>query len=236
MNTLLYRVRAAAGSLRGAGHDENQDAWCLSRAPAGSRLGTICAVADGVSTVPRGRWAARTACARLAGFLQDGEERDLDDLVDLVGEIDWELREEGKGTAACTLSVAWLRDNFACLLHVGDSAIYRVRDGRVRRLSQDMANGARLDSFLGMGPSVVDQLQVHLEPQRVGDGLFLVTDGVRSVIRHTELAGWWLRTNRDPARFVQGVVMESHRRAARDDATVVAVAIDPPSTRRHARS
>ncbi len=230
-----YQLSAAAGSLRGAGHDENQDAWCISHAPKGSGLGVLYAVADGVSTVPRGRWAARKACERLSHFLDDGASRDLDDLVELVGEVDWELREHGKGSAACTLSVAWLRDNFACLLHVGDSAIFRVREGRVLRLSQDMANGARLDSFLGMGPSVVDQLQVHCEAQQVGDGLFLVTDGVRAVMRHTELAGWWLRTGRDPGRFVKGVVMESHRRAARDDATVVAVAIDPPSTRRRVR-
>lgn len=218
-----FHYRAAAASLRGLGHAENQDSWSMARSPDG---GALYAVADGVSSSPRGRWAARHTTTRLSGLFAEGRQMEVDDLVQLVGEVDWELREDGKGSAACTLSVAWLRDDKIWLLHVGDSAIYRVRDGRVNQLSLDMSRGARLSSFMGMGPSVSDRIQVHCDELQADDGLLLITDGVTSVIRHTELAGWWLRTGRDPERCVRGVIAEAGRREARDDATVVAIAVD----------
>lgn len=201
----------------------------MVRAPLSTGLGALYAVADGVSTSPRGRWAARHTCKRLEGLLREGRPVDLDDLVDLVSEVDWELREGGRGSAACTLSVCWLRDDFSCILHVGDSAVYRVRDGRVMRLSRDMSSGSRLESYLGMGASITDQLQVHCEPLADRDGILLTTDGVYGVIRHTELAGWWLQTGRDPEACVRGVVAEVARRQGQDDATVVAVAVDDPA-------
>lgn len=217
-------IRAAAATLRGKGHAENQDAWSMTRSQQG---GALYAVADGVSTSRRGRWAARHTCTRLAGLLREDRPVEVSDLVQLIGEVDWELREGGRGSAACTLSVAWVRDGKACLLHVGDSSIFRVRRGRVTRLSRDMGSGARLVSYLGMGPSVSDRLQVDCEPLQPEDGLLLVTDGVSRMMRHTELAGWWLRCERDPERCVKGVVAEVRRRQGADDATVVAITVDP---------
>ncbi len=203
----------------------------MARAPRGTGLGRVYAVADGVSSSPRGRWAAEHCCRRMAGFLRDGKAVNVDDLVQLVGEVDWELREDGKGSAACTLSVVWLRDNYVCLLHVGDSAIYRVRDGRVLQMSQDMSRGAALKSYMGMGATVVDRVQVRCEPLREDDGFLLITDGVHGVIRHTELAGWWLKVDRDPHACVKGVVAEVRRRNGHDDATIVAIAVDPHQER-----
>lgn len=200
----------------------------MVRAPRKSGLGALYAVADGVSTSPRGRWAARHTCRRLESLLREGRSVTVDDLVQLVGEVDWELREDGRGSAACTLSVCWVRDGHGCILHVGDSAVYRVRGGRITRLSRDMSSGARLESYLGMGPSVSDQLQVHCEPLQPDDGILLATDGVYGVVRHTELAGWWLRTGREPEAFVRGAVAEVARRQGMDDATIVAIAVDGP--------
>ncbi|NOY25120.1 MAG: protein phosphatase 2C domain-containing protein, partial [Oligoflexia bacterium] len=206
--------RAAAATLRGKGHIQNEDAWSMVRTPDG---GALYAVADGVSTSPRGRWAARHTTNRLSGLLRDGGDIGVKDLVQLVGEVDWELREEGRGSAACTLSVAWLRGDRICLLHVGDSAIYRVRDGRITQLSHDMGRGAQLNSFMGMGPVVSERIQVGSDSLHSKDGLLLITDGVTSVMRHTELAGWWLRTGRDPELCVRGVIAEAGRREAHDD-------------------
>lgn len=224
--TTPLRIRAAAASRRGDTHTENQDAWAMVRGEAGSGRGALYAVSDGVSSTRRGQWAARLTCARLAAFLRRDPEVSVDRMAHLVAEIDWELRENGRGDAACTLTVAWLREGTLSLLHVGDSSLYRVRAGRISRLSRVMGSGARLSGFLGMGPDVSDALQVHQESLVADDGLLLVTDGVTGVIRHTELAGWWLRTGRDPERTVKGVIKEVGRRKGADDATLVAVAVD----------
>ncbi|MCK6505529.1 protein phosphatase 2C domain-containing protein [Myxococcota bacterium] len=222
MTTTPQTCRGAAASLKGRAHAENQDAWAMVRS---SSRGAIYAIADGVSTSRRGRWAARHACTRVGGLLRERRELEVEDLLQVVSEVDWELREEGRGSAACTLSVAWLRDGRACVLHVGDSAVYRLRGGEVARLSQDMGRGARLVSYLGMGAAVSDRLQVLCEPLQEGDGLLLVTDGVNKVIRPGELAAWWRRIDGDPAPCVKGVVAEVWRRQGQDDATVIAVKV-----------
>jgi len=221
-----FRFRSAAASLRGRSHAENQDAWCIVASPRSRANGTLVAVADGVSSVPRGQWAAQHACRRLTGVIREARSIRVEELAQVVNELDWELREHGQGSAACTLSLAWLARDEAALLHVGDSAIFLVREGKVRQLSVDMSSGSRLKGFLGMGPAVAERLQILRLPLQDQDGLLLITDGVRGVLRHTELAGWWLRTGRDPDRTVRGVVREVHRREGGDDATVLAVAID----------
>lgn len=214
--------RGAAASLKGLSHAENQDAWAMVRS---MERGALYAVADGVSTSRRGGWAARHACDRVGGLIRERRALEVEDLLQVVSEVDWELREEGRGSAACTLSVAWVRGDKACVLHVGDSAIYRVRQRQVTRLSQDMGRGARLVSYLGMGPAVSERLQVLCEPLQPGDGLLLVTDGVNKVIRPTELAAWWHRIQGRPDACVKGVVAEVWRRQGQDDATVIAVQV-----------
>lgn len=222
-----FRLRAAAASLCGRGHRENQDAWCLAPAPRAAGLGAVYAVADGVSSVPMGRWAARLACTRVAALAAEGRLRAQADLVQLFAEVDWELREHGNGRAACTLSAAWVHGEVLTLAHVGDSALWRVRGGKVLRLTEPMSSGARLQSWLGMGPSVAEHLQVRQERLRAGDGLLLGTDGLAQVLRPTELAGWWLRVRHHPVRMVGGAIHAVGQRKGNDDATLIAVAVDP---------
>lgn len=222
MASTPLRYQGAAATLQGRSHAENQDAWVMVRSAS---RGSLYAVADGVSTSRRGQWAARHACARVGGLLRERRALEVEDLLQVVSEVDWELREEGRGSAACTLSVAWLRQDRACVLHVGDSAVYRLRGGKATRLSQDMGRGARLVSYLGMGAAVSDRLQVLCEPLQVQDGLLLLTDGVNKVLRPQELAAWWRRIDGDPPTCVRGLVTEVQRRQGLDDATVVAVKV-----------
>src|SRR5436190_16356201 len=127
---------AGASTRIGKAHRENQDCYQVldgrtSPQVRDLRRGLLYAVADGVSTLEQGRWAAEITCARLAQFFEEGHAARLDTLVQLVGEIDWELRGQGKGKAACTLGALWLHQGEAHVLHVGDSPVYRLRDGVV---------------------------------------------------------------------------------------------------------
>lgn len=218
----LLDVRGSAASIRGLNHSENQDAWLMVRSNKGGALYAVC---DGVSSARRGRWAAQHTCRRLRSLFHEDFELGLTDLQRLIGEVDWELREGGRGDAACTLSLVWLKHNQACTLHIGDSSIFRIRSGRVSTLSQEMSRGAQLISYMGMGPVVSDRIEVRCEAVHADDAYVLVTDGVSRLMRPTELAGWWLRCRAEPDVFVRGVVAEVHRRKGPDDATVVALGI-----------
>ena len=183
-------------------------------------------MADGVSTLEQGRWAAEVTCARLAQFFEPGHAAGLDTLVQLVGEIDWELRGQGKGKAACTLGALWLHQGQAHALHVGDSPVYRLRDGVVDLLTRIDAPGQQLHAFMGMGPHISEMLRVRSEPFHAKDVYFLVTDGVSGVVDDPRfLAREWRESQHDPTRCARGILREVERRQGADDATAIVVQV-----------
>ena len=228
-DSLPFAVAGAATRI-GTAHLENQDCYQMldgrtSTQVRDLRRGLLYAVADGVSTLEQGRWAAEITCARLAQFFEQGHAAGLDTLVQLVGEIDWELRGQGKGKAACTLGALWLHQGEAHVLHVGDSPVYRLRDGVVDLLTHIDAPGPQLRSFMGMGPHISEMLRVRSEPFQAKDVYFLVTDGVTGVIDTRLLAGQWRDSQQDPTRCARGILREVERRRGADDATAVVVQV-----------
>jgi eukaryotic-like serine/threonine-protein kinase len=223
---------AAAGAATrvGSTHLENQDCYQVLDGRTSTRVremrrGLLYAVADGVSTLEQGRWAAETTCARLGQFFEDGHASGLDTLVQLVGEIDWELRGQGKGKAACTLGALWLHGGSAHVLHVGDSPVFRLRDGVVECLTQLDPPSRRLRAFMGMGPHISEVLRVRSEPFRAKDVYFLVTDGVSGILDTRVLARQWRDSGQDAGRCASGIMREVERRRGADDATAVVVQV-----------
>jgi serine/threonine protein phosphatase PrpC len=228
-DSLPFAVAAAATRI-GTAHLENQDCYQLLDGRTNAhvrdlRRGLLYAVADGVSTLEQGRWAAEITCARLAQFFEQPHAARLDTLVQLVGEIDWELRGQGKGKAACTLGALWLHQGEAHVLHVGDSPVFRLRDGVVDVMTRIDSSGAQLKAFMGMGPHISELLRVRSEPFHAKDVYFLVTDGVSAVVESHLLARQWRESQQDPARCAQGILREVERRGGADDATAVVVQV-----------
>lgn len=117
-------------------------------------------VADGVGGHNKGEIASREAVDVLTSWVY-GASRDLDRLVErvLAGDTDgvWEIRrllESGVKNAcymiygmaemdpekrgmSTTLSALLIRANLAFAAHVGDSRVYRVRQGSVLQLTED---------------------------------------------------------------------------------------------------
>lgn len=224
--TLPFSVGAAA-TRRGGGHPQNDDRHRILDAShlgvAALRKGSLYAVCDGVSTVPRGRYAADLTCARIDGFFDRYQAPRVESLVQLVSETDWELRAHGRGQAACTLSMLWLGYGNATVLHVGDSQVYRVRHGEAERLTRNHRGGRALGAYVGMGPDVADVLQVWQEPLFVGDLFLLVTDGVTEVVAVDELLDTWWAFGGSPQRAAGAIIAEVDRRGGRDDATALVV-------------
>ena len=68
-----------------------------------SDRGCVFAVADGVSTVEDGHWASRLTISRLSQFFDSHLDPTPTAMVSLISEIDWEIRGERQGKAACTV-------------------------------------------------------------------------------------------------------------------------------------
>lgn len=199
---------------------------------AAAGRGSLYAVADGVSSVARGREAAALTCARLDNFFDRFHTPSVESLIQIISETDWELREGGRGIAACTLALLWLANGTATVMHVGDSLVYRVRHGEALRITHSQQEGRRLGAYVGMGPRVAEALQVWKEPLFAGDLFLIVTDGVTAVLPPDELIETWWSEGGSPQRAAQAIIQEVNRRNGPDDATalvidVLAVEADP---------
>lgn len=234
MNVAPIQLVAAAASRPGPHHVRNEDAWRIFVPPV-LQPGGLFVVCDGVSTSGRGAWAAKLACERLGQFGESqgesGGELHLDELLQLVSEIDWELRG-ARRSAACTLAAAWVQPGQATILTVGDSPVYRLRRGRLKQAGTETTGlFRRLQSYLGMGASVAEQLIVQQWPLEPGDLLMLMSDGVIDALDEDDLVDLWNRF-KDPERFVRTTLEEVARIGVDDDATILAVevAVDPMAT------
>lgn len=224
--TLPYTTGAAstrAGSRHAVSDDRYRILDISHPAVAAQRRGSLYAVCDGVSTVPRGSWAADITCARIDGFFDRYQAPRVEALAQLVSEIDWELRAAGPGQAACTLSLLWLAYGRAHVVHVGDSQVYRVRHGEAVRITETHRGGRALGAYVGMGPRVADVLQIWEEPLFVGDLFLLVTDGVTEVVAVDDLLNAWWAFGGSPQRAVTAIINEVNRREGQDDATALVV-------------
>ncbi len=111
------------------------------------------------------------------------------------------------------------------MLHVGDSPIFRLREGAVELLTRLDEPSRRLRAFMGMGPHISEVLRVRSEPFHAKDVYYLVTDGVSGVVDTRHLARQWRESQQDPTRCARGILREVERRRGADDATAVVVQV-----------
>ena len=223
----LPLAQSAAATRIGARHTVNEDQYRIldldHPAVARRARGALYAVADGVSSVPMGREAAALTCTRIEGFFEAASAPRVESLTQIVSEVDWELRANGPGRAACTLSMLWLAYGNATVVHVGDSQVYRVRHGEVLRITRSHRGGRALGAYVGMGPAISGVMQVWSEPFLVGDLFLLVTDGVTEVLDPDDLLDSWWTSAGSPRRAANAIIQAVHAAEGTDDATALVV-------------
>jgi serine/threonine protein phosphatase PrpC len=182
----------------------------------------IYAVADGVSTGGMGDWASDVVVQRLRQFYERDSEPGIETLTEIIGEIDWELRGQEGGKAACTLAAIWVHQAQVHLFQVGDSHVFRVRGEEVHKITKgDLESDKGLNHFLGMGPAVAEVMYTVSGPVQAGDVFVLATDGVTGVISADDLPTLWARCGRDPAACAEAIMGSVARGHVDDDATVL---------------
>lgn len=193
-------------------------------------VGCVFAVADGMGGHPAGDIAADMACTEFRDIYYNiaGIEKVACSAVSAlipslgcrmllhrakkaIGSADRKIRRyecdhtkcEGLGT---TLSVLIIKDRWALIAHVGDSRIYRLRNGKLKLLTvdhtfvQDLVDMGEITrdeadespmrhvlmQALGQG---IEEVYTHCERVRPRDLFLACSDGLHDMISDNEIAG-----------------------------------------------
>lgn len=198
---LSGRIELISGHFTSAGpKDRNED--CLAvRIPEPSLLptkGIVACIADGVSAASAGKEAAETS---VLGFVADYYETPESWEVKTAGQrvltaLNRWLFSQGQGFSTAekgcvtTFTALILKSRTAHVFHIGDSRLYRWRDGELEQVTRDhaariSAETSHLTRALGLSLSArIDYHTLTIEP---GDRFLLSTDGIHGFLQHSRL-------------------------------------------------
>ena len=167
-------------------------------------------------------------------------------LEETVLHIDRRIRLSGRKNPALeemgtTLSCLVLAERHAIIGHVGDSRIYRLREGRLTCLTvdhtfvQDMifegevdpekANSHPLRHMLTRALGALEpleQVDTRIDPSRTGDRYLMCTDGLYSTLGDEKMAAQ-LASGRNASQIADSLVEEAVDMETRDNATAVVI-------------
>jgi protein phosphatase len=148
-----------------------------------------------------------------------------------------------RGMGTTIVSTLFLEDQ-VLIGHVGDSRVYRLRDGKLEQLTEDHSllndyirmkklSSDEIASFphknvivraLGMKETV--QVDVHCESPRVGDVYVLCSDGLSGMIDEPEIRAQIQREN-DLDRTTEQLIAAANHAGGIDNITVVLARLEP---------
>lgn len=235
-------ISAAQHSTAGV-KPRNEDSIAI-QIPQGSLLttkGIVVAIADGVSAAEAGREASEIA---VKGFINDYYSTPDSWSVKqsahkvLIALNRWlygqgqKFLEAEKGYVT-TFSTLILKSQAAYVFHVGDSRIYRLRDGALEQLTRDhvariSADQCYLARALGIDVNLdVDLKVLDLQP----DDLFLLTtDGVHEKVEPRHLQQLLLDGERDLDALAQQLVQTALENGSSDNLSCQLVRIEQVGT------
>jgi serine/threonine protein phosphatase PrpC len=213
----------------------NEDAF-FARSP-------LFAVADGMGGAQAGEVASHLAVEVLEQGLPDGPGSMEERLVERVREANARINElsrsddqrAGMGT---TLTAAYVGEDELAVAHVGDSRLYRLRDDRFERLTDDhslveeLVRQGRLTpreadehpqrSIItrALGPEAGVEPDSRTWPAREGDVYLICSDGLTSMV-HEDRVAEVLRTEPDLPAAGRRLIDEANRAGGRDNITVI---------------
>lgn len=209
----------------------------------------IFAVIDGVGGEAAGEQAAQTAREVLQARLERNTgipaER-IREAITLANNEIYQLAErhpEWKGMA-CVLAVALVEGERATIGHVGDSRLYKLRAGRIEKITHDhspvgeLEDGGELSEReamqhprrnevyrdVGSEPHAPEDdgfIELSETPFEPTSALLLCSDGLSDLVTSSEILGIVERHAGDPRRTARELVAAANRAGGRDNITVV---------------
>lgn len=242
----LIHPRCAARSLRGR-RERNEDAFC-----AKPDLGLF-VVADGLGGHAGGDRASRIVVQSVARYFAELDDPGWDDptfeapasrLATSMRLANRQIAQKSVGELSemgTTVAALLLGPGVAMVAHVGDSRVYRVRDGRAEQLTVDhslvnemeKASGVQLGwevrNTIGhvvtryLGAETDSRPDITLVAVREGDQFVLCTDGLSDVFQGDDIAAP-LRPGSLTDSCDQ-LVREAYDRGSHDNITCVLVSV-----------
>jgi len=230
---MTSKLSVIAGQYSEKGIKEANEDSCAIRVPDEPLLtskGIVVAIADGVSSSLAGReasetcirglvtdyystseaWTVRTSCQKVLGAINRwlyGQSQNV---------------HHSKHGMLTTLSAVVIKSTTAHLFHVGDSRIYRLRDGDFERLTRDHHRWAGDErSFLSraMGADVNVEIDYRSVDVETNDIFFLSTDGVHEFVRTQDLIDLINENYDNPERATKEIVRKSLENGSNDNVT-----------------
>lgn len=228
-----WRIRAAGKTDVGSGRLRNDDYLAI--------LYDLFVVADGIGGHDSGAVPARIVVESIVRSFRTGRGSPQVRLLDALHVANQDVlavrgscpeRTVVQSTCAC----AAVDRGHLVVAHVGDSRLYRLRDGDLERLTRDhsfreeypevgvdlrdsyRAGGSAVTRALGLGGTVVPELAVHA--MSAADRYLLCTDGLTNTIDHDALRNVLVTCAR-PDVACHGLLREAHQLGTRDDIAVI---------------
>jgi len=252
------RVRFSGDTNVGMKRDHNEDSFYL---PLNERL-TI--VADGMGGHASGEVASKMAVDTIAGFFREtegeqqltwpfkvdrGHNHTINRMATAIKLANQQIFEEAERKTSCrgmgtTVVSALFLDNVLIVGHVGDSRLYRVREGGIEQITEDHSllndyikmkrlSESEIASFphknvivraLGMKSSV--EVDIILDHPRLGDLYLLCSDGLSGMLTDTEIAGLAIEEP-DLDKLCERLIGAANENGGVDNITVVCARLEP---------
>lgn len=212
----MFSVRFDHQSVIGHVRDQNEDSYAVLYGDDAS--GSLAVVCDGMGGVAGGEIASRIVCETFYGYplYREGvkpfnagtNRRRLERLIQIAHHKVYAFaqdhpRYQGMGT---TVSALLFLEDILVFAHVGDSRIYRLRDGRLTQLTKDhtlrdhlLRSGAisRADACghpsghvllqaVGTAPRL-NGIQSMVDELAEGDRYLVCSDGLSDVVYDSEI-------------------------------------------------
>jgi len=222
--------------------DVNQDFYgvYIPEEPQLSSKGIAISLADGISTSDVSQIASETA---VAGFLTDyyctSETWSVKTSAQrvLLATNSWlhsQTRqsifryEKDKGYV-CTFSAMVIKSTTAHIFHVGDTRVYRLRDGTLEQLTEDhrlwiSQHQNYLSRALGINPQV--EFDYIVESVERGDIFLFATDGVYEFVGTKEIIDKIAETSDDLENAAKAIVRTAYDNGSDDNLTIQIIRID----------
>ncbi len=206
-------------------------------------------VADGMGGESSGEIASNLAVESLREWVVDQSANDLskglmEELFTYANSAIWDYAQSHNGTQGMgtTLTVVVMKDNRTFVGHIGDSRLYRLRDGKFEQLTSDHTLVAEqvksgkiskseaqnhpsrhiLSRVLGGRQFVVpDVFELDL---KAGDKYLICTDGIYGLVSDEDMAEEIVASN--ILEIPKVLVAASNKAGGRDNSTAVAFEID----------
>ena len=217
-------MKAIAVSQKGTRSEHNEDA-CLAMPTSG-----VFVVSDGVGGGPSGQVASRAVVEKIYQHLHSSEitQERIEQAIEMANSrvISVAKQRNIEGTA-CTLVLAWVDGSKLTCFNVGDSRIYRLRDGKVTQLTKDhtklIDRGARKKMVVTRVLGLKENIPVDVSEWdwKHADMVMLMSDGISDPLADSDIERIVISETLSVGDKVKSLIKESVTRGCEDDKTIV---------------